>query len=73
MHSNEFSYNSYLIHEKDLKYVPPYLKDVPETPNEVEYRTPGSWPTWLGGTLLRIGEGCFTIPFSQQSHQHPVT
>ncbi|EXA32384.1 hypothetical protein FOVG_16430 [Fusarium oxysporum f. sp. pisi HDV247] len=65
MPSNEFSYNSYFVHEKDLKYVPPYIKDVPETPNEVECRTSGPWPTWLEGTLLRIGGGRFTIPLSE--------
>ena len=47
------SYNNYFVREEDLKYVPPYLRDVPETPREVECVTEGKWPNWLEGTFLR--------------------
>jgi torulene dioxygenase len=46
-------YNNYFVPEKDLQYVPPYLRDVPETVDEVECSTAGRWPTWLEGTFLR--------------------
>jgi torulene dioxygenase len=46
-------YNNYFVGEKDLKYVPPYLKDSPETPKEVECETEGAWPKWVNGTFMR--------------------
>lgn len=46
-------YNNYFVPEDDLKYVPPYLRDVPETTEEVKCATGGTWPTWLEGTFLR--------------------
>ncbi|KAH6692236.1 carotenoid oxygenase [Plectosphaerella plurivora] len=58
-------YNNYFIPEKDLKYVPPYLRDVPETTEEVKCESAGTWPSWLEGTFLRIGAGRFTIPLSE--------
>ena len=58
-------YNNYFVPEKDLKYVPPYLRDVPETTDEVQCPTTGTWPTWLEGSFLRMGAGKFTIPLSE--------
>lgn len=46
-------YNNYFVPESDLKYVPPYLRDVPETPEEVKCATAGTWPSWLEGTFVR--------------------
>jgi hypothetical protein len=48
-------YNNYFVPEKDLQYIPPYFRDVPETIDEVECLTAGTWPTWLEGTFLRYG------------------
>lgn len=53
MASGTASYNCYFVPEQDLKYVPPYLRDVPETPQEVKCQTRGTWPGWLEGTFLR--------------------
>ncbi|KAL6416054.1 retinal pigment epithelial membrane family protein [Ilyonectria robusta] len=61
----KYRYNNYFVSEKDLKYVPPYLRDVPETPNEVQCPTKGAWPTWLEGTFVRVGMGRFTVPLSE--------
>ncbi|KAL8375618.1 hypothetical protein RB595_006948 [Gaeumannomyces hyphopodioides] len=58
-------YNNYFVPEEDLKYVPPYLSDVPETPQEVKCQTKGTWPDWLEGTFLRVGGGRFTVPLSE--------
>jgi torulene dioxygenase len=46
-------FNTYFVPENDLQYLPPYLRDVPETPKEVKCATAGEWPTWLEGTFLR--------------------
>lgn len=51
--NTERRYNNYFVKEEDLQYVPPYLRDVPETTQEVKCSTTGSWPTWLEGTLIR--------------------
>ncbi|KAF7517656.1 hypothetical protein G7054_g13739 [Neopestalotiopsis clavispora] len=58
-------YNNYFVPEGDLKYVPPYFRDTPETINEVTCPTQGEWPSWLSGTFMRIGAGRFTIPLSE--------
>ncbi|VUC25874.1 unnamed protein product [Clonostachys rosea] len=58
-------YNNYFIPEKDLKYVPPYFRDVPETPKEVKCVTAGNWPKWLEGSFLRSGTGRWTVPLSE--------
>ncbi|KAK9775669.1 putative Carotenoid oxygenase [Seiridium cardinale] len=57
-------YNNYFVREEDLKYVPPYFRDTPETVDEVICPTAGVWPSWLSGTFMRIGAGKFTIPLS---------
>jgi torulene dioxygenase len=46
-------YNNYWVGLEDMKYVPPYLKDVPETTNEMACVTKGAWPTWLQGSFMR--------------------
>jgi torulene dioxygenase len=46
-------YNTYFVPEEDLIYLPPYLRDVPETPEEVECETNGTWPPWLNGSFVR--------------------
>ena len=46
-------YNNYWVGLDDMKYVPPYLKDVPETPTEMTCVTTGNWPTWIQGSLMR--------------------
>ncbi|KAL0933655.1 retinal pigment epithelial membrane family protein [Colletotrichum truncatum] len=58
-------YNQYFLPEEDLKYLPPYLRDVRETPNEIECKTTGAWPSWLHGTFIRVGPGRFTVPLSE--------
>ncbi|KIX09239.1 uncharacterized protein Z518_00318 [Rhinocladiella mackenziei CBS 650.93] len=58
-------YNNYFITEDNLKYVPPYFRDVPDTPQEVKCWTKGTWPDWLDGSFVRIGAGRFTIPLSE--------
>ncbi|KAI0177200.1 carotenoid oxygenase [Pestalotiopsis sp. NC0098] len=58
-------YNNYFVPEADLKYVPPYFRDTPETVDEVTCPTKGEWPSWLNGTFMRIGAGKFTIPLSE--------
>ncbi|KAG7405795.1 hypothetical protein Forpi1262_v018315 [Fusarium oxysporum f. sp. raphani] len=59
-------YNWYTITEEELnKFAPPFLRDVPETPKEVECKLGGTWPTWVHGSFLRIGVGRFTIPLSE--------
>jgi torulene dioxygenase len=49
----EIGYNKYFVPEKDLKYVPPYLGNTPETTEEVKCPIIGHWPKWLDGTLIR--------------------
>ncbi|CAK7198349.1 hypothetical protein SEUCBS139899_001010 [Sporothrix eucalyptigena] len=61
----ELLYNNYFVPEKDLKYVPPYFRDVAETPQEVKCTTAGIWPEWLDGTFVRMGAGRYTIPLSE--------
>lgn len=46
-------YNNYFVPEADLKYVPPYFRDTPETVDEVTCPTKGEWPSWLNGTFMR--------------------
>ena len=46
-------YNNYFVNLEDLNYVPPYLKDVAETPEAVKCSVEGQWPTWLQGTFMR--------------------
>ncbi|TVY92747.1 Beta,beta-carotene 9',10'-oxygenase [Lachnellula willkommii] len=58
-------YNNYFVSENDLKYVPPYFRDTPETTTEVSCVTKGVWPEWVNGTFVRIGAGKFTIPTSE--------
>ncbi|KAF2846696.1 hypothetical protein T440DRAFT_540728 [Plenodomus tracheiphilus IPT5] len=71
-------YNWYSVTEKDFEYAPPYLRDVPETPQEVECKLTGTWPSWIHGSFLRyvypkfqtdsrvyrVGVGRFTVPVS---------
>lgn len=47
-------YNKYFVPEEDLKYLPPYLRDVPETREEIKCQISGAWPKWLEGTLIRL-------------------
>ncbi|KAJ3456149.1 hypothetical protein MRS44_016172 [Fusarium solani] len=61
----EIGYNKYFVPEKDLKYVPPYLGNTPETTEEVKCPIIGHWPKWLDGTLIRMGSGRFTVPLSE--------
>ncbi|KAF6836466.1 retinal pigment epithelial membrane family protein [Colletotrichum musicola] len=58
-------FNQYFLPEEDLKYLPPYLRDVPETPNEVECQVSGTMPSWLRGTFVRVGPGRYTVPLSE--------
>ncbi|KAH9232789.1 hypothetical protein K456DRAFT_1726070 [Colletotrichum gloeosporioides 23] len=58
-------YNQYFLPEEDLQYLPPYLRDVPETTTETQCTTAGTWPPWLKGTFVRIGPGRFTVPLSE--------
>ncbi|KAF9880324.1 putative lignostilbene- -dioxygenase protein [Colletotrichum karsti] len=58
-------FNQYFLPEEDLKYLPPYFRDVPETPQETECKTSGLWPSWLKGTFVRVGPGRWTIPLSE--------
>ncbi|KAF3399574.1 Retinoid isomerohydrolase [Talaromyces pinophilus] len=60
-------YNNYFVGEKDLKYVPPYFRDTPETTSEVDCVIKGVWPEWLNGTFVRIGAGRFTVPLSEDN------
>lgn len=53
MATAEIGYNKYFVPEKDLKYVPPYLGNTPETTEEVKCPIVGDWPKWLDGTLIR--------------------
>ena len=46
-------YNNYFVPEDDIKYLPPYMRDVPETPDSVQCPTKGSWPEWLHGSFMR--------------------
>lgn len=57
-------FNQYFLPEEDLKYLPPYLRDVPETPNEVECQVSGTWPSWLHGTFVRC------VPAATEVHCH---
>lgn len=66
------AYNNYWVSLKDMKYVPPYLRDVPETPNEMTCVTKGQWPTWLKGSFMRIGAGKFVIPLSEDGSKPPA-
>lgn len=36
-----------------MRYVPPYLKEIIETPEKSKCTTEGKWPSWLGGTFLQ--------------------
>lgn len=49
----EGGYNNYFVGLEDLKYLPPYLRNVPETPQEVICATKGTWPAWLKGSFVR--------------------
>ncbi|KAI6778191.1 retinal pigment epithelial membrane family protein [Emericellopsis cladophorae] len=60
-------YNTYFVPEEDLIYLLPYLRDVPETPEEIECVTNGTWPPWLDGSFVRVGAGRFTVPLSEDS------
>jgi torulene dioxygenase len=66
------AYNNYFIGLKDLKYVPPYLRDVPETPTEIACVTQGQWPEWLKGSFMRVGAGKFVIPLSEDGSKPPA-
>ncbi|KAF5983801.1 retinal pigment epithelial membrane family [Fusarium coicis] len=55
----------YFVTEEKLKYLPPYLQGVGETPNEVECNTSGVWPDWVNGTFIRMGVGRFVVPLSE--------
>lgn len=46
-------YNTYFVTEEDLQYVPPYMKDTGETPQEMKCPIKGSWPKWLAGEFVR--------------------
>ena len=47
------AYTNYFVDEENLKYVPPYFRDTPETTEEVKCPTRGTWPKWLHGTFMR--------------------
>ncbi|KAH7304642.1 carotenoid oxygenase [Rhexocercosporidium sp. MPI-PUGE-AT-0058] len=66
------AYNNYWVGQKDLKYVPPYLRDVPETPNQCTCVTQGQWPAWLKGSFMRIGAGKFVVPLSEDGSKPPA-
>ncbi|CCT63302.1 uncharacterized protein FFUJ_00065 [Fusarium fujikuroi IMI 58289] len=55
----------YFVTEDKLKYLPPYLQGVCETPNEVECKTSGVWPDWVNGSFIRMGVGRYVIPLSE--------
>ena len=42
-----------IVTDKDIAYLPPYLRNVPETPKPVKCSTSGSWPGWLRGDFMR--------------------
>ncbi|PVH68842.1 hypothetical protein DL98DRAFT_661982 [Cadophora sp. DSE1049] len=65
-------YNNYWVGLEDLKYVPPYLRDVPETTSEVTCVTKGEWPAWLRGSFMRSGAGKFVIPLSEDDSKPPA-
>ena len=46
-------FNDHFVPEENIKYLPPYLRDVPETPEPIKCPTSGSWPEWLHGDFLR--------------------
>jgi hypothetical protein len=51
--ASEAGYNNYFLNLEDLKYLPPYLRNVSDTPQEVICETKGCWPAWLKGSFVR--------------------
>lgn len=47
------AYNTYFVTEEDLQYVPPYMKNTGETPQETKCPVIGDWPKWLAGEFVR--------------------
>ena len=46
-------FNNHFVVEEDVNYLPPYMRDVPETPKPTRCPTSGSWPEWVHGSLIR--------------------
>ncbi|KAJ5805701.1 uncharacterized protein N7503_003303 [Penicillium pulvis] len=63
--TNSFPYNTYFVTEEDLQYVPPYMKDTGETPQELKCPIKGCWPKWLAGEFVRVGGSKFVVPLSE--------
>ncbi|KAI1628316.1 carotenoid oxygenase [Exophiala viscosa] len=59
------AYNTFFVTEEDLKSVPPYMKDTALTPQEVKCPTSGTWPKWLAGEFVRVGNYKYTIPLAE--------
>ncbi|OJJ07763.1 hypothetical protein ASPVEDRAFT_89005 [Aspergillus versicolor CBS 583.65] len=57
---------------EDRKYLPPYLQDTPETTTEVECPVQGYLPSWVHGSLVRVGCGQYIIPTSDDGSTKPV-
>ena len=46
-------FHDHIVTDKDVVYLPPYLRNVPETPEPVRCPTSGNWPEWLHGDFMR--------------------
>lgn len=44
---------SSFLEQKNLKYLPPYFRDTPETRTEVQCPTKGEIPSWVTGAFIR--------------------
>ena len=53
MSDQEKRFTSRFVTEEEIKYLPPYIRDVQETPKPVRCPTSGSWPEWLCGDFVR--------------------
>ena len=38
---------------EQLKFVPPYLRDVPESPTPTQCHITGTFPSWVEGSFIR--------------------
>lgn len=57
--------SQYFVDDELAKLVPNYLNDSGQTPTPVLCDTEGEWPSWIKGSLVRVGSGRYTIPLNE--------
>lgn len=64
--------SQFFVDEETLKLVPKYLNDAAQTPTPVLCETEGEWPSWVKGSLVRVGSGRYTVPLSDDGSKPPA-